>query len=97
MAGAERRRGWASLPHTDSDADVQKRLELMGEAGVEVQVLSHGMRAPYLRSEAGAMEAARACNDGYADLCHKHPVGSRRSRHCHCRTSMPHLPRWIGA
>jgi len=73
VAGAERPRGWERLPHTDSDADVQKRLELMDEAGVEVQVLSHGIMAPYVQSEAGAVEAARACNDGYADLCRKHP------------------------
>jgi predicted TIM-barrel fold metal-dependent hydrolase len=72
VAGAERPRGWASLPHTDSDADVRKRLELMDEAGVEVQVLSHGIMAPYVQSEAGAVEAARACNDGYADLVQKH-------------------------
>ena len=73
LAGAERPRGWVKLPHTDSDADVNKRLELMDEAGVEVQVLSHGIMAPYVQSEAGAVEAARACNDGYADLVRKHP------------------------
>jgi len=73
LAGAERPRGWASLPHTDSDADVRKRLELMDEAGVDMQVLSHGIMAPYLESEAGGVEAARVCNDGYADLCQKYP------------------------
>lgn len=80
VAGAERPRGWASLPHTDSDSDVQKRLDLMDEAGVEVQVLSHGSMAPCERSEAGAMEAARACNDGYAEHCHKHPPSLRGAR-----------------
>src|SRR5579864_2292727 len=72
LAGAERPRGWANLPHTDSDADVQKRLELMDEAGVQLQVLSHGIMAPYVQSEAAAIEAARACNDGYAELVHRY-------------------------
>jgi 6-methylsalicylate decarboxylase len=73
LAGVERPRGWVSLPHTDSEPDIQKRLELMDEAGVQVQVLSHGIMAPYLESETGAVEAARACNDGYADLAHRYP------------------------
>jgi predicted TIM-barrel fold metal-dependent hydrolase len=73
LAGAERPRGWANLPHTDSDTDVARRLELMDEAGVQVQVLSHGIMAPYLQSEPAALEAARACNDGYAELPRRYP------------------------
>jgi predicted TIM-barrel fold metal-dependent hydrolase len=73
LAGAERPRGWAQLPHTDSAADVQRRLALMDEAGVDVQVLSHGIMAPYVRTEPGAVEAARACNDGYAELTRQFP------------------------
>src|SRR6266487_5519942 len=73
LAGAERPRGWASLPHTDSEADVQSRLELMDEADVQVQVLSHGIMAPYLAAESAALEAARACNDGYSDLSYRYP------------------------
>jgi predicted TIM-barrel fold metal-dependent hydrolase len=73
LASAERPRGWANLPHTDSDADVARRLELMDEADVQVQVISHGIMAPYLRSEAGGVEAARACNDGYAELPRRYP------------------------
>jgi predicted TIM-barrel fold metal-dependent hydrolase len=73
LVGAERPGGWINLPHTDSAADVAKRLELMDEAGVQMQVLSHGIMAPYLRSTADALEAARACNDGYADLVHRYP------------------------
>jgi predicted TIM-barrel fold metal-dependent hydrolase len=72
-AGAERPRGWANLPHTDSNEDVLRRLELMDEAGVEVQVLSHGIMAPYLHAEADAVFAARACNDGYAEMPRRYP------------------------
>jgi 6-methylsalicylate decarboxylase len=73
LAGAGRSRGWADLPHTDSPADVARRLELMDEAGVQVQVLSHGIMAPYLPSEPDSLEAATACNDGYADLVARYP------------------------
>lgn len=72
-AGAGRSPGWSAYPHTDSAEDVQRRLELMDEAGVDLQVLSHGIMAPYLQSETQAVEAARACNDGYADLARRHP------------------------
>src|SRR5215467_10626920 len=67
-SGASRSAGWSKQPHTDSAEDVARRLELMDEAGVGMQVLSHGIMAPYLQSEQEAVEAARACNDGYADL-----------------------------
>jgi predicted TIM-barrel fold metal-dependent hydrolase len=73
LGGLERPRGWVNLPHTDSDADVQKRLQLMDEAGVHMQVLSHGIMAPYLEKEAAAVEVARACNDGYAELPARYP------------------------
>ena len=73
LAGAGRSRGWADLPHTDSPADIARRVELMDEAGVHVQVLSHGIMAPYVRSEEGSVEAATACNDGYAELVQRHP------------------------
>jgi predicted TIM-barrel fold metal-dependent hydrolase len=75
LAGAERPRGWDSLnlPHTDSAAHITRRLEMMDEAGVQMQVLSHGIMAPYVRVEADALEAARACNDGYADLVQRYP------------------------
>src|SRR5690348_6645577 len=72
-AGAGRSAGWSAQPHTDSPEDVARRLELMDEAGVDLQVLSHGIMAPYLRSEQEAVDAARACNDGYADLGHRYP------------------------
>jgi predicted TIM-barrel fold metal-dependent hydrolase len=73
LGGAERPRGWVRLPHTDSEADVQQRLELMDQAGVQMQVLSHGIMAPYLRAESDALEAARASNDGYAELLRRYP------------------------
>jgi predicted TIM-barrel fold metal-dependent hydrolase len=73
-AGASRSAGWSAQPHTDSPEDVARRLELMDEAGVDLQVLSHGIMAPYLQSEHEAIEAARACNDGYADLAARYPT-----------------------
>jgi predicted TIM-barrel fold metal-dependent hydrolase len=72
-AGASRSAGWSAQPHTDSSEDVARRLELMDEAGVDLQVLSHGIMAPYLQSENEATEAARACNVGYADLAGRYP------------------------
>jgi hypothetical protein len=59
-AGSERPPGWSKLPHTDSAADVGARLEAMDGAGVQLQVLSHGIMAPYLPTEADAVAAARA-------------------------------------
>src|SRR5947209_10584713 len=72
-AGVSRSPGWSAQPHTDSPEDVARRLELMDEAGVDLQVQSHGIMNPYLRSEHEAIEAARACNDGYADLAARYP------------------------
>jgi 6-methylsalicylate decarboxylase len=72
-SGQSRSPGWAVQPHTDSTEDVARRLELMDEAGVDLQVLSHGIMAPYLRAENEAVEAARACNDAYADLAARYP------------------------
>jgi 6-methylsalicylate decarboxylase len=73
LTGRERPRGWVNLPHTDSAQDIGRRLELMDEAGVSMQVLSHGIMAPYAQTEADAVEATRACNDGYAELTRKYP------------------------
>src|ERR1051326_1235633 len=73
LAGAGRSRGWADQPHTDSPEDIARRVELMDEAGVDVQVLSHGIMAPYLRAEADGLDAATACNDAYADLVQQYP------------------------
>jgi predicted TIM-barrel fold metal-dependent hydrolase len=73
LTGAQRPRGWERLPHTDSQSDVEKRLELMDEAGVEMQTLSHGIMAPYAREKSHALEAAKICNDGYAELTRRHP------------------------
>jgi len=72
-SGASRSAGWSAQPHTDAPQDVSRRLELMDEAGVDLQVLSHGIMAPYLQSEHEAIEAARACNDGYAELAARYP------------------------
>src|SRR5690348_6985576 len=72
-AHGSRPAGWSAYPHTDRPEDVAGRLELMDEAGVDLQVLSHGIMAPYLHSEPEAIAAARACNDGHADLVARYP------------------------
>src|SRR5207237_8333014 len=73
LTGRERPRGWANLPHTDSEADVARRLDYMDAAGVELQVLSHGIMAPYAEAEQDAVEVTRACNDAYAELTRRYP------------------------
>ena len=73
LTGMSRVANWATLPHTDSQDDIKRRLELMDDAGVRVQVLSHGIMGPYVQDKAGALEAARACNDGYAELVQGYP------------------------
>ncbi len=73
FADAHRPGGWVNLPHTDSTDDIARRLELMDQAGVGLQVLSHGIMAPYLTDEAQGRLAAQASNDGYANLIRQHP------------------------
>jgi predicted TIM-barrel fold metal-dependent hydrolase len=52
--------------------EVEKRLEMMDEAGVIRQVLSP-MQGPYLQDESAAAEAAKILNDCYAELISKQP------------------------
>ena len=73
LTGAERPRGWVALPHTDAPDQLARRLELMDQAGVQMQVLSHGIMAPYAQKVDAAVEAARAINDGYADVTRRYP------------------------
>ncbi len=68
--------GFAMAPHPDTDdpGHVERRLEMMDEAGVGVQVISPAAgRAPYAADEAGAVDAARTCNDLTAQLVQAHP------------------------
>ena len=65
---------FAGQPDTDDDEHISRRLQMMAEAGVGVQVLSPAAgRAPYAGDEAGAVEAARLGNDRYAQLVNRHP------------------------
>jgi predicted TIM-barrel fold metal-dependent hydrolase len=73
IAGAKRPPGWEKLPHTDSEADLDARLHAMGDAGVRMQVLSHGIMAPYAENEPDAVHVARLTNDEYAELVQRYP------------------------
>lgn len=70
---AHRPPGWSRLPHTDAPDDVAQRLEMMDQAGVQLQVLSHGIMAPYLPDQDQARTAAQASNDGSAELMSRYP------------------------
>jgi 6-methylsalicylate decarboxylase len=59
---------------TDDDSHIKRRLDMMDEAGVRVQVMSPaGGRQPYFADEAAAVEAARNYNDRSADLVRRYP------------------------
>ena len=61
-------------PDTDDKEHVEKRLEMMAEAGVGLQVLSPAAgRAPYGPDQALAVDAARIGNDINAELVAQHP------------------------
>jgi predicted TIM-barrel fold metal-dependent hydrolase len=51
---------------------LSERLELMDDAGIDMQVLSVAAVQPYLDEAANAVEAARAANDLYVDVCKQH-------------------------
>src|SRR5207245_11778223 len=65
-------RGIARHPVSDSAEDIQGRLALMDDAGVEKQVLSPN-HPPYLPDEAECVKAIQMLNDGYAGLAHRYP------------------------
>src|SRR5215207_7391501 len=60
-------------PTTDAPDQIATRLALMDEAGVQVQVLCPSSSYPYFEREADALEAARLCNDTFAELTHRYP------------------------
>ena len=70
--GVPTRTGIARHPVSDSQADIQGRLELMDAAGVETQILSPH-HPPYLPDEAECVQALHLLNDGYADLARRYP------------------------
>lgn len=59
-----------AAPHDEST--LQRMVALQDAAGIDVQVLSTGPNAPYLRSPALAADAARLGNDLFADAVSKH-------------------------
>src|SRR5215208_3019190 len=62
-----------AYPTTDAADQISARLELMDTAGVEVQVLCPSSSYPYFEREADAVDAARLCNDSFAELTHRYP------------------------
>ncbi|MEV7007519.1 amidohydrolase family protein [Streptosporangium sp. NPDC051022] len=57
----------------DDEGDIDKRLRMMDDAGVDMQILSATPQLPTFTDEANAVEAARMANDMYADLIKRHP------------------------
>src|SRR5207248_117871 len=49
------------------------RLEMMDAAGVQTQVLCPSSNYPYFQQQSEAVEAARVCNDSFADLTRHYP------------------------
>jgi predicted TIM-barrel fold metal-dependent hydrolase len=66
------RPGAAPPPQNDSPADIEARLQIMDEAGVQMQVLSFPP-GPYLPDAAAAVEGAHLLNDAYARLTREYP------------------------
>jgi aminocarboxymuconate-semialdehyde decarboxylase len=58
----------ASDPALGQQGTPEQRIEWLDQAGVDLQVLSHGSNAPYLDNASQAAEAARVGNDGYAAI-----------------------------
>jgi predicted TIM-barrel fold metal-dependent hydrolase len=73
LTGGRRPPAWADYPDNDTPAQIEGRMRLMDQAGVQMQILSHGILSPYVAEEAKAIEAARACNEPYAELAHRYP------------------------
>src|SRR5579884_2936895 len=73
LTGGRRPAAWVNYPDNDAPEQIEGRIRLMDEAGVQMQMLSHGILSPYVADEAKAIEAARACNEPYAELVHRYP------------------------
>lgn len=71
--GGKRPANWVQFPDNDDPDQIEGRIKLMDEAGVQMQILSHGILSPYAEKEVDAIEAARICNDAYAALTKRHP------------------------
>jgi 6-methylsalicylate decarboxylase len=64
--------GGSPPPQSDDPAAIQARLEIMDEAGVQMQVLSQP-GGPYFDDEGEAVEGAQLLNDAYARIVEAHP------------------------
>jgi predicted TIM-barrel fold metal-dependent hydrolase len=73
LANRSRPPTWKNFPDNDTQEQIDGRLRLMDEAGVQMQILSHGIMSPYIEDEAKAIEAARSCNEPYAELVQRYP------------------------
>jgi 6-methylsalicylate decarboxylase len=51
---------------------LDERVDMLNEAGVDLQVLSLGSNVPYLEKEADAVAAARLANDAYVGIARDH-------------------------
>jgi predicted TIM-barrel fold metal-dependent hydrolase len=60
-------------PTTDAADQLAARLRLMDQAGVQLQILCPASSYPYFERESDAVEAARLCNDSFAELTHRYP------------------------
>ncbi|WEB56731.1 hypothetical protein [Winkia neuii] len=58
---------------SDEDEQMAARIRMMGQAGVDVQVLSATPQLPQVDKADEADEAARMVNDIYAGLIRKYP------------------------
>jgi predicted TIM-barrel fold metal-dependent hydrolase len=56
-----------------TDAELQKRFELMDAAGIQMQILSATPASPHFERQADAVEAARLVNDEYAAVTRRFP------------------------
>jgi predicted TIM-barrel fold metal-dependent hydrolase len=66
------RPGTTPPPRSDDPAEIEARLKLMDEAGVQMQVVSQPA-GPYLANAEDAAAGARLINDGYGALVRKYP------------------------
>ena len=53
--------------------EMEDRLRMMDDAGIDLQVLSAGQLVPYFETEADAVEAARLANDLFAAVVREYP------------------------
>ena len=60
-------------PTTDAADQLAARLQLMDHAGVQLQILCPASSYPYFERESDAVEAARLCNDSFAELTYRYP------------------------